>query len=75
MQATIYLEIKDAYEVLKDKKKRQDYDLVLTNTFNSHRTYGKYSEAPCQSFKKRDSSNVGFCIVCISNFFLPFMRQ
>ncbi|OZC05165.1 DnaJ domain protein [Onchocerca flexuosa] len=57
MQATIYLEIKDAYEVLKDKKKRQDYDSGLMNTFTFHPTYGNYNEATGQSSKKYDSSN------------------
>uniref|UniRef100_A0A1I7VA02 J domain-containing protein n=1 Tax=Loa loa TaxID=7209 RepID=A0A1I7VA02_LOALO len=57
IQVAIYLEIKDAYEVLKDKKKRQDYDLELTNTFNAHRTYGKYGGTTGQNFKKCDPSN------------------
>uniref|UniRef100_A0A0R3RU09 DnaJ homolog subfamily B member 9 n=1 Tax=Elaeophora elaphi TaxID=1147741 RepID=A0A0R3RU09_9BILA len=53
----IYLEIKNAYEVLKDKKKRQDYDLGLINTFNPYWTYRKYNEATGQSYQKNDSSN------------------
>nr|CRZ24238.1 Bm9849 [Brugia malayi] len=57
IDATIYLEIKDAYEVLKDKKKRQNYDSELTKTFSTHRTYGKYSDGSGQNFKKYDSSN------------------
>ncbi|CAG9538998.1 unnamed protein product [Cercopithifilaria johnstoni] len=56
----IYLEIKNAYEVLKDKKKRQDYDLELANTFNPHRTYRKYNEATGQSYKKCNSSDLSF---------------
>ncbi|VBB31673.1 unnamed protein product [Acanthocheilonema viteae] len=54
---TIYLEIKDAYEVLKDKKKRRDYDLGLINTSSSHRTYARYNEATGESHKKCSSSN------------------
>ncbi|KAK6108007.1 DnaJ domain family protein [Brugia pahangi] len=57
IDTTIYLEIKDAYEVLKDKKKRQNYDSGLTKTFSTHRTYGKYSDGSGQNFKKYDSSN------------------
>uniref|UniRef100_A0A915PPG4 DnaJ homolog subfamily B member 9 n=1 Tax=Setaria digitata TaxID=48799 RepID=A0A915PPG4_9BILA len=60
MHTEIYLEIKNAYEVLKDKKKRQDYDLGRTSTSmpHSHATYEKYKETTGQNFKRYyDSSN------------------
>lgn len=44
-ELALYLEIKDAYEVLKDEKKRQDYDVGLSR-FGPH--YGR----------KKTSSNV-----------------
>ncbi|VDK82949.1 unnamed protein product [Litomosoides sigmodontis] len=53
----IYLEIKNAYEVLKDKKKRRDYDLELADALNPRRTYREYHETADQSYKKYSSSN------------------
>lgn len=69
----IYLEIKDAYEVLKDKKKRRDYDLKLTNELNARRTYREYHETTDQRHKKYSSSDVSFYFYVFS-FFFNFCR-
>ncbi|VDN24731.1 unnamed protein product [Gongylonema pulchrum] len=54
--AALYLEIRDAYEVLKDKKKRREYDLGL---LDSSRSRLRYREQPTDN-EGRQRHNVPY---------------
>lgn len=77
VNAAMYLEIMDAYEVLKDRKKRRDYDSRLSNPSGARPTYEDYPTTDQPHRSRSDPPNVGFeqlflsFVNSLSVFFLP----